>query len=119
MKKSFLYLAACPTFGLEDDIKVGISDNPKNRINALNKLYQFYKLKAVFEFENRDFPIILECAVVSQFYSQALYSIHASPPCEYIRSRVGREFFSGKAEDFISYIENKAVSSGEIFRRVL
>lgn len=118
--KRFLYIASSPTYSNDCQIKVGISDDPHQRVKAFKRHDHLFRLRAIFSFENRNFPEVLECDIISHFYRKQFMAAHGHDENhKLILKRRGREFFEGNPQDFISYAIRRARASGEIFRRVL
>ena len=118
--KEFLYIAASPTYSSDYQIKVGISDDPHRRVTAFKRYDHLFKLVAVFSFENRNFPEVLECDMIAHFYKKAfMAAADHDENHNLILKRRGREFFEGDPRHFIAYAKRKAKASGETFRRVL
>jgi len=120
MEKKYFYIASSPSYGDHPVIKIGISDNPWARVKSLSVVGFFFDLRAVFKFENTQYPIILECDALSNFYKKQYLLGFIDTKTGYVKTRrKGREYFSGIPNEFIAFVEKQIRKNNEKYERVL
>lgn len=122
MKKRYLYIASAPTYAgpKKDDIKVGISNDPWKRVKNFYSVNPLLDLAAVFEFLDENYPVILECAFISQFSCMPLMRVVGlDDDYEPILRPEGKEFFCGDVRRFIGYAHKKSNIDNQQYERVL
>ena len=118
MIKRFFYIAAgkpaqCSYF----KIKVGITNNPKQRIASLRSENYMLELFAVLAFDDQFFPRQLEKACLERF-KKSRWLDTWSDGRGHIVKRYRREYFEGFPIDFLRFAEDVAGLADKKFVRV-